>query len=215
MERKRNEHEKELLKWRIVRKATSEFTSRGIKDVRMSDIATSLGISKRTLYDLFTDKEELLVECIRVLQRLQGVYMARIYKHSANVIDIILHLFERTVEVFRHTNRQFFDDLNRYPNALALLEKQRNKEVANAGAFFREGVAQGIFRDDVNFSIMIHLVHDHFNILFQTHTYDAFPLTEVYESIIITYVRGISTERGVRLLDDFIGNYRRKQSAVR
>ena len=44
----------------IIDRATQMFVSQGIKSVRMDDIAQSLGVSKRTLYEMFGDKEELI-----------------------------------------------------------------------------------------------------------------------------------------------------------
>ena len=48
------------LKERIIATATEAFTTKGIKSITMDDIAAALGISKRTLYDVFVDKESLL-----------------------------------------------------------------------------------------------------------------------------------------------------------
>ena len=52
------------LKDRIIETASEAFTTHGIKSITMDDIAASLGISKRTLYEVFQDKESLLTQCI-------------------------------------------------------------------------------------------------------------------------------------------------------
>ncbi len=52
------------LKDRIIETASEAFTAHGIKSITMDDIAASLGISKRTLYEVFRDKESLLTQCI-------------------------------------------------------------------------------------------------------------------------------------------------------
>ena len=52
------------LRERIIDTAVEAFSAHGIKSITMDDIATSLGISKRTLYEVFSDKETLLEECI-------------------------------------------------------------------------------------------------------------------------------------------------------
>ncbi len=52
--------EKIDLRERIVMEATILFQAQGVKQVRMDDIARELSISKKTLYELFSDKEELL-----------------------------------------------------------------------------------------------------------------------------------------------------------
>lgn len=60
------------LRERIITAATEAFTSKGIKSITMDDIAAALGISKRTLYEVFSDKESLLKECILKAQADQG-----------------------------------------------------------------------------------------------------------------------------------------------
>ena len=60
------------LRERIITAATEAFTSIGIKSITMDDIAAALGISKRTLYEVFSDKESLLKECILKAQADRG-----------------------------------------------------------------------------------------------------------------------------------------------
>ena len=57
------------LRERIILAAVELFTTNGIKSITMDEIAASLGISKRTLYEVFPDKETLLEECILKSQK--------------------------------------------------------------------------------------------------------------------------------------------------
>lgn len=66
---RRKENDREELKLRVVETASKSFMTLGIKAVHMDDIASSLSISKRTLYELFGDKEELLLEVFRFYRR--------------------------------------------------------------------------------------------------------------------------------------------------
>lgn len=56
---------REGLKQKILYTAMSLFKEKGIKAVRMDDIATKMVISKRTLYEIYSNKEDLLYECIK------------------------------------------------------------------------------------------------------------------------------------------------------
>ena len=62
----REENTKENVRELILRTALEQFTKRGIKDVKMDDIASILSISKRTIYELFNDKEQLLLEALKL-----------------------------------------------------------------------------------------------------------------------------------------------------
>jgi hypothetical protein len=77
--------------------------------------------------------------------------------------------------------------------------------------FFKEGVKQGIFRDDVNFAIINLLVRDQLDLLMNSDICNEYSFLEVYESIMFTFLRGISTEKGARVLEDFICEYRKNQ----
>ncbi len=144
------------LRERIITAATEAFTSKGIKSITMDDIAAALGISKRTLYEVFSDKESLLKECILKAQA---------------------------------------DDSQK------------------TMSFFKTGVEQGIFRPDVNFAIVNLLVREQFDVLLNTDICNEYPFIEVYESIMFTYIRGISTEKGAKVLEDFIQEYRKNRIA--
>ena len=71
-----------------------------------------------------------------------------------------------------------------------------------------KGIEQGIFRSDVNFEIINLLVREQGNILMNTNLRSAYSFVEVYESIMFVYMRGISTERGQEILENFIKEYR-------
>ena len=53
-----------MIKQRIIEEASKLFAKSGVKRVKMGDLAKHLGISKRTIYENFEDKEELLIACI-------------------------------------------------------------------------------------------------------------------------------------------------------
>lgn len=186
------------------------FRKNGIKSITMDDVAANLGMSKRTLYEMFKDKETLLRECILRQQRLMSEYVNELMSASMNVIEVMLSCYQRSVENFRDTNYLFFEDIKKYPGLSDLLHKTRELESDEAMAYFRLGVEQGLFRNDVNFVIMNFLLHEQINILIHTDICDQFSFMEVYEVIMLTYIRGLCTDKGLRLLDDYIREYRKK-----
>ena len=196
------------LRERIIVAATESFTTKGIKCITMDDIAASLGISKRTLYEVFADKESLLKECILKKQAERDLYMQEVREQSDNVLEVILALFKKSIEIFHQTNKRFFEDIKKYPKVYEIMQDRRDSDSENAISFFMQGVEQGIFRSDVNFAIVNMLVREQFDVLLNTDICNEYPFIEVYESIMFTYIRGISTEKGAKVLEDFIQEYR-------
>lgn len=199
------------LRDRIIVKATEAFTLHGIKSITMDDIATSLGISKRTLYEVFEDKETLLREVILKNQEDKNEFLENLLAESTNVLEVILVCFQKSIEVFHQTNKRFFEDLKKYPHVFNMVKKNCDKDSESTIAFFKSGVEQGIFRDDVNFAIVNLLVREQFDLLMNTDICKEYPFLEVYESIMFTFLRGIATERGARVLEEFIQEYRKNR----
>ena len=74
---------------RIIEEATRLFFQYGIRSITMDEIAVSLGISKRTVYETFKDKTELIHTCLRDLIRRRDERRQEVISSSANVIDAI------------------------------------------------------------------------------------------------------------------------------
>lgn len=196
------------LRERIIATAIEAFTKNGIKNITMDDIANKLSISKRTLYETFRDKETLLVECVARQQKEVEDYTGQVLLESENVLEVLLKFYKKSLEIYHQTNRRFFEDMNKYPKVKAMVKHNREENSENTVAFFNKGIEQGIFRSDVKFEIMHLLVREQVDMLMSTDLCNAYSFVDVYESIMFVYMRGISTERGQRILEDFIEEYR-------
>lgn len=199
------------LRERIVDTAMRSFCTHGIKSITMDDIAAALGISKRTLYEVFADKETLLMECVQKAREETNAYLKGVYEESSSVLEVLLRLYQRSIESFHNTNRKFFEDIKKYPKVYEAMVKDRNRDSEKTIAFFKQGVQQGYFRSDVNFAIVNLLVHEQLDLLMNTDLCKEYSFLEVYESIMFTYLRGISTEKGAEKLEQFIQEYRQKR----
>lgn len=207
----KNPNSRPELRERIVETAVEAFTKHGIKCITMDDIATSLGISKRTLYEVFSDKETLLEECILKKQEESDTFLKEVLASSKNVLEVLLKGYQHSIEAFHATNKNFFEDIKKYPKAYELLTRRRDQDSEETVNFFKEGVNQGIFRDDVNFAIVSMLVRKQIDLLINTDVCKEHSFLEVYESIMFTFLRGISTEKGAQELEAFICEHRKSQ----
>lgn len=202
------------LREQIVDTAVGLFTAHGIKSITMDEIAASLSISKRTLYEVFRDKEALLEACIARSQRELDRFVDDLHSTTDNVLEVLLKLFRHSIEKYHSTNKKFFEEIKKYPKAYELMRNGRNRDTDDVVRFFREGVRQGLFRDDVNFAIVNLLVRQQINLLMDTDICRRFSFREVFESIMFTYLRGISTERGAQELERFIQEYRKRGQGI-
>ena len=95
---------KESLKEKILSAAMSLFIEKGIKAVKMDDIANSLSISKRTIYEICENKEDLLFEGVKRQHIARQDVMREFAAVADNVMDIILHSFRLTIEQLSNSN---------------------------------------------------------------------------------------------------------------
>ncbi|MDR0977354.1 MAG: TetR/AcrR family transcriptional regulator [Prevotellaceae bacterium] len=207
---KANLQPRQELREQIVSTALSLFTTQGIKGITMDDIASAMGISKRTLYEVFADKETLLLECMDMSKAGTTNYMKEVSDSSANVMEVLLKLYQASLEQLHKVNPKFFEDIKKYPRVSREIERHRNAEAAERMAFYRMGMKQGFFREDINLDIVNDLVFTQLDQLVSSsnelmHKYS---FREVYETIMFTYLRGITTDSGARMLDVFIQSHR-------
>jgi AcrR family transcriptional regulator len=94
MERVKEENSKDNVRELILQTALEQFTKNGIKDVKMDYIASLLSISKRTIYELFNDKEQLLLEALRLHNDKMCEEGRLIIRNGAHTLEIILNLYD-------------------------------------------------------------------------------------------------------------------------
>lgn len=195
---------RQALKGKVLETAMTMFASNGIKAVTMDDIARSLNISKRTLYELYRNKEILLLEGIKMHVKKRELEMKTFMKGRKNVMDIILKVYRIKVEEFRRTSPVFYDDLERYPKVMANLEKNREENRAQFAAFLSKGVREGYFRDDIDNELVTILFDTIGQLFMQKRLYAHFSIESVLNNIMFISLRGICTNKGIKVLDKFL-----------
>ena len=122
-----NDYRNEL-KERILEYSEKEFYANGVKQVKMDNIANYLSISKRTLYEIYPTKEDLLLEC---LKKHDTAYESRIEQYieesNPNAIEIIIFSYKMKLEHFLQLNPLFLEELCKYKRVLSYFDA-RDKE---------------------------------------------------------------------------------------
>lgn len=192
------------LKEKILKTANTFFHSQGIKSVKMDDIAHHLAISKRTLYELFGNKEELLLACIKRGQEELSLHIQEMVNEGANIMEIFIELIAKKIETVNHIHPRYFTEINKYPSVMAYLDKKREENQANSESFFRKGVEEGYFLPDINFNIVVEISNNCVEHVMSSEMYNHYPLHEINRTITIVFVRGLCTEKGVKCIDQML-----------
>lgn len=199
---------REILRKQVIEAASLAFTKSGIRSVRMDDIAFSLSISKRTLYELFHDKEQLLLEVIRMHWQEMNDYITEIASKAENALEVVFAFYKRKSKELCDLNPQFLRDLRKYPKVLEFIHEEQRSSDAAALNHFKKGVSQGIFRADINFEIINQAMSMQLDLIIYSDLSENYPLSDIYREITFLHMRGITTEKGMKLVDAFLSDVR-------
>ena len=147
--------DKPELRERIVSVATVLFQQHGIKQVRMDDVASELGISKKTLYGAFADKEAILLEVVKQTSASLCAGIRDILACSANVLEQIFLLYKHIIEHARNINPLFFTELIRYAEVEAYYDHMHAEHACYVKDWLIQGVKRGLLRDDIDYDVFL------------------------------------------------------------
>lgn len=200
---------RESIKEKIVHAAMCSFAQRGIKAVKMDDIAAELSVSKRTLYELFTDKENLLFEGVRMYHAQKQREMEELTRQGDNVMTIILDIYMLKLKELSVTSPLFYRDLVKYPKILAYIRRDKEKNRDRFLEFMQRGVDEGYFRSETNYDLIAHLF-DAIGSYMMEHLFEYYGFEELFVNMIFVPLRGFCTEKGVKALDHFLFQHKNK-----
>jgi AcrR family transcriptional regulator len=112
----------------IILVATELFKNYGIKSVTMDTLANQLGISKRTIYEAFSDKDELLMAVLKNIAYQQKELINRVIDESENSIVAIFRMLEFNRNNFQTMSLAFQSDLKKYHHDV-LIKNAENIEM--------------------------------------------------------------------------------------
>jgi AcrR family transcriptional regulator len=182
----------------------SSFAQHGIKAVKMDDIAQQLGISKRTLYEIYNNKELLLYEGVKNYKRQKDEMIARIMQVSPNVMDVILKLYQIKIEEFKNSNHLFYRELEKYPKVKAFFEEDREAYNQQFIKFLLRGVDEGYFCKSLDFELIAKLFSALSHFAWSTQLYEEYSMEHILHNLIFVTLRGICTQKGIEILDEFM-----------
>lgn len=193
---------RQQLREKILKISMEEFKSKGIRAVKMDDIAALLGISKRTLYEIYSNKEELLLECVKFQEGQYDAYMASFEKDpSNNVIDIIIEFYNKQIQWLSDVNPLYFSDIQKYSQVVSYFERRDIERKQDKMIFYQRGIREGVFRDDVDYDVLSRILKASIDYIKQTQMYKEYDLTRILNNIIMLFIRGVCTYNGIKQFD--------------
>ena len=189
---------------RIIIEGGMLFAKYGIRSITMDALAEDMGISKRTIYENFKDKDELLLEVISYFKTRQLQEANEIFENSENVVVALFDLINEMINSMKQVNPLFFQDMKKYHSHIfrQLQDRGDLRDHSITRRILKEGLEQAIFSKEIKLEIVNLTIHELFNLfsMDSTLTTAGFHRGELFNNIIIPYLIGISTERGRELI---------------
>ena len=189
------------LRTKILDVAMNQFKQKGIRNVRMDDIATMLGISKRTLYEIYNNKEQLLYEGVVRDEEMRSAIIHEFSRTAENEMEIIVEVLKMKLRELGQINPLFFSELHKYETVVEYLRQTHLKSNQESLSFFFHGVEGGFFRKHVNYELILQMSNAVMNHVVEEKLYNRVSLQDIFVNYVNVIIRGLCTEKGLEILD--------------
>lgn len=192
---------------RIIQGGEELFLTAGIKSVTMDDIARHLGMSKKTIYQFFKDKNELVIALVKKKLKEDEDQIADIMSRSANVIEEMINMMKCSEDIFSRINPIVIHDMQKYhPDAWAEFQKfKADVLISTLEELLTKGIKQSYIRPDIDVKIIARMRVSQVEMGFNT---AIFPMSEfnpwkVQVQFLEHFNYGICTLKGYKLLNQY------------
>jgi AcrR family transcriptional regulator len=189
---------------RIRQKADELFMRYGLRSVSMDDIANSLGISKKTIYQFFADKNELVDAVLEGTLNYNKQNCDRNRAGSANAVDEIFLSMDVMEQLFRNMHPSVIFDMQKYhPQAFSRFLKHKNEYLYNTvSKNLERGIKEELYRPEIDIEILSRFRVESMLISFNPEFYigQKRNLAEVEHQLLEHFLYGIASLKGHKLI---------------
>jgi AcrR family transcriptional regulator len=194
------------VKERILIESGLLFGKYGIRSMTMDSLAEEMGISKRTIYEQFKDKDTLLKEVILYYKNQTNAEAHKLIEQSDNAIEALFRIMKMTVGQVTRMNPAFFHDMKKYHAKVFkdLADPGEIRDFSITRKLLETGIEQEVFRNDINIEIVNQTIHTLFELFGPDNKMAeaGFDHRALFDHMIIPFYRGISTKKGRKFLED-------------
>jgi|ERR1700761_642228 len=192
---------------RIIIGGEQLFLEAGIKSVTMDDIAKHLGMSKKTIYQFFKDKNELVMALCRRRIQEDEQQMNELISKSANVIEEMIAMMKCSEEIFSRINPITIHDMQKYhPDAWKIFQDFKADVVVHTlEELLNKGIKQGYIRPDIDVRILAIMRVAQVELGFNAKVFPTaeFNTWRVQQQFLEHFNFGICTLKGYKLLNQY------------
>jgi AcrR family transcriptional regulator len=187
----------------IIEKALDHFLKKGSKIITMDDIANEFGLSKKTLYSMFENKEALLNEAVNLLWNNFLNELETIKSSNGNPLIKIIQIYTIAIQRISNVNPIFLASLKKYHHEV-MSEYIMYKSIMFekfVKPLLQDAKEQKLIREDIDIELFHYInFEDIDEKLWKYKVFESHSIQEVLEYFIILKLRGIVTKENFDLL---------------
>jgi len=200
-------------KERILQKATDLFMRYGIRSITMDEIAAQLGISKKTIYQFFTDKDAMVEAVVNEEMNAKEEDCQGYRKEAENAVHEIFLAMDGMQEMMKTMNPQLMYDLEKHhPVAYKRLKQYKYQFLFTiVKENLDRGLGEGIYRTGINIDLITrHRIESAF-MPFNPEAFpqNKFPMNQTCQELAVLFLHSICNEKGKKLIEKYL-NERQK-----
>ena len=199
-----------MMELRIEQKAEELFFTYGLKSVTMDDIAREAGVSKKTIYQIFDDKNAVVTNVISKLISEQEKQLKQSSKTAENAVHEIKLISEGLASLVMKLRPVLIYDLHKYfPDCWGMMKRFKEENLRSAIiANLEKGIAEGLYRKDLDFETICQFGLVQFSSFFAPESYPSnkFKLIKVIIEITELVLYGIGSPKGLPLIKKHFEN---------
>ncbi|MEE3484239.1 MAG: TetR/AcrR family transcriptional regulator [Bacteroidales bacterium] len=192
---------------KIAKGALDLFLAQGIKTVTMDKIAMALSISKRTIYESFSDKEDLVSECLIVFKKQIDDNNKILEKTSDNSFVYLLRMFQSNFARLQNINLNFFIDVKTlFPDHIKKAKLNKPAQISQFQKLIERSQADGYIITHLQADVLANVYYGMLTSMRNDDTYDYSMNSpkEIFKVLCTIYFRGIATTKGLALIDEYV-----------
>jgi AcrR family transcriptional regulator len=192
---------------KIARTSLDLFFKYGIRHVTMDEIARELGMSKKTIYQFYKEKDDLVNRLCEIELRSKETEFCRLNKIAKDPVHEIILISDHMQQMMRHINPVFFLDLQKfYPAAFRRFQKFKEEwAFHHVSTNVKGGMELGFYRDDLDldFVARYRLAQLDMLIFGNAFSYEKISFARTHELLLEMFVFGICTVKGHKLYNQY------------
>lgn len=197
-----------VVKERILETALKMFRTYGVKGVTMFDIARDCGISKKTVYEHFADKQALIDEGMQQLLTNHINYFTECLQTTDNAIEELVRNMNYVTNLAKTLNPVMLYEIQKYhPDTWKSIESfKEDGMLCNIKKNLKRGMTEGLYRQNLQIDIVARMRQLQLEAAFDPIQYpaDQFEMHAVMEQVTAHFILGIATIKGHKLVNQYL-----------